>query len=75
MPWKMPVLAAALVLGFASQPAHSEPPLGDRVLVMQPNPGHITLDLPRPRDRASQRFTEIRQQIFRDMGAVAALAA
>jgi sulfonate transport system ATP-binding protein len=53
--------------------------LGDRVLVMQPHPGRITreikLDLPRPRDRSSQRFTEIRQQILRDMGAVPALAA
>jgi ABC-type nitrate/sulfonate/bicarbonate transport system ATPase subunit len=53
--------------------------LSDRVLVMQPHPGRITrdiaLDLPRPRDRASQRFTEIRQQILRDMGAVPALAA
>ena len=53
--------------------------LGDRVLVMQPHPGRITreivLDLPRPRDRASQRFNEIRQQILRDMGAFGALAA
>jgi sulfonate transport system ATP-binding protein len=52
--------------------------LSDRVLVMQPHPGRITqeigLDLPRPRDRASPRFTEIRQQILRDMGAVPALA-
>jgi sulfonate transport system ATP-binding protein len=53
--------------------------LSDRVLVMQPHPGRITrdiaLDLPRPRDRVSQRFTEIRQQILRDMDAVPALAA
>jgi len=53
--------------------------LGDRVLVMQPHPGRITreivLALPRPRDRASQRFNEIRQQILRDMGAFGALAA
>jgi sulfonate transport system ATP-binding protein len=53
--------------------------LGDRVVVMQPHPGRITqdiaLDLPRPRDRASVRFTEIRHQILRDMGAVPALAA
>jgi len=53
--------------------------LGDRVLVMQPHPGRITreivLDHPRPRDRASQRFNEIRQQILRDMGAFGALAA
>jgi hypothetical protein len=38
----------------------------DRVLVMQPHPG-----LPRPCDRASQRFT----QILRDMGAAPELAA
>ncbi len=48
--------------------------LGDRVLVMQPHPGRITreivLDLQRPRDRASPRFTEIRQQILHDMGAL-----
>nr|WP_294555480.1 ABC transporter ATP-binding protein [uncultured Rhodopila sp.] len=53
--------------------------LGDRVLVMQPHPGRITrevaLDLPRPRDRASPRFTELRQQILHDMGAFSALAA
>ncbi|HEY0181363.1 MAG TPA: ABC transporter ATP-binding protein [Rhodopila sp.] len=53
--------------------------LGDRVLVMQPHPGRITreiaLDLPRPRDRASRHFTEIRQQILRDMGAAPAMAA
>jgi sulfonate transport system ATP-binding protein len=53
--------------------------LGGRVLMMQPHPGRITqeiaLDLSRPRDRSSQRFREIRQQILRDMGAVPALAA
>jgi sulfonate transport system ATP-binding protein len=53
--------------------------LSDRVLVMQSHPGRITreiaLDLHRPRDRAFQRFTEIRQQILNDMGALTALAA
>nr|WP_294512828.1 hypothetical protein [uncultured Rhodopila sp.] len=52
---------------------------GDRVQEMQPHTGRITreiaLDLPRPRDRASPRFTELRQQILHDMGAFSALAA
>jgi len=53
--------------------------LSDRVLVMQPRPGRVTreiaLDLPRPRDRASPVFIELRQQILRDMGALDARAA
>jgi ABC-type nitrate/sulfonate/bicarbonate transport system ATPase subunit len=53
--------------------------LSDRVLVMQPRPGRVTreiaLDLPRPRDRASAVFIELRQQILRDMGALDARAA
>jgi ABC-type nitrate/sulfonate/bicarbonate transport system ATPase subunit len=50
--------------------------LGDRVLVMQPHPGRMTrelaIDLPRPRDRASQHFTMIHQQILRNMDALQA---
>jgi ABC-type nitrate/sulfonate/bicarbonate transport system ATPase subunit len=45
--------------------------LGDRVLVMQANPGRVTwevpTDLPQPRDRASHRFRVICQPILRDI--------
>ena len=47
--------------------------LGDRVIVMHPEPGRIALDmaieLPYPRDRASLEFTRVRQGILAAMGA------
>ncbi len=47
--------------------------LGDRVIVMHPAPGRIaddfSIDLPYPRDRASQEFTNIRQRVLIAMGA------
>ncbi|MGF9693746.1 MULTISPECIES: ABC transporter ATP-binding protein [unclassified Rhizobium] len=40
--------------------------LGDRIIVMEPNPGRIRdiieVDLPRPRDRAASRLIELRRQ-------------
>ena len=40
--------------------------LGDRIIVMEPNPGRvrdiIEVDLPRPRDRAASRLIELRRQ-------------
>jgi ABC-type nitrate/sulfonate/bicarbonate transport system ATPase subunit len=48
--------------------------LGDKVVVMQPNPGRIShqlaIDLPGPRDRTSHGFTLLRHRILAEMGAV-----
>ena len=42
--------------------------LADRVVILSPRPGSIrrivSVDLPRPRDRASHDFTQIRQRIY-----------
>jgi len=42
--------------------------LADRVVILSPRPGSIrrivNVDLPRPRDRASHDFTQIRQRIY-----------
>jgi sulfonate transport system ATP-binding protein len=42
--------------------------LADRVVILSPRPGSIqrvvNVDLPRPRDRASHEFTQIRQRIY-----------
>lgn len=44
--------------------------LGDRVVVMQPNPGRIrrvlTIDLPRPRNRSDPRFVALRDDVLKD---------
>ncbi|MDR0708525.1 MAG: ABC transporter ATP-binding protein, partial [Spirochaetaceae bacterium] len=44
--------------------------LGDRVVVMSRRPGVIKrtlpVDLPRPRDRNSEYFANIRREIFRE---------
>jgi sulfonate transport system ATP-binding protein len=50
--------------------------LGDKIVVMQPNPGRIShqlaVDLPAPRDRAGHAFTVLRHRILAEMGAVPA---
>jgi sulfonate transport system ATP-binding protein len=47
--------------------------LGDRVVVMAPRPGRITadfsIDVPRPRDRASPRLTHYRDKIMAALNA------
>ncbi|WP_223517564.1 ABC transporter ATP-binding protein [Pseudomonas sp. GL-B-19] len=44
--------------------------LGDRVVVMQPNPGRIRrildIDLPRPRNRSDSRFIALRDDVLSD---------
>ena len=44
--------------------------LGDRVVVMQPNPGRIRrildVDLPRPRNRSDSRFIALRDDVLSD---------
>ena len=44
--------------------------LGDRVVVMQPNPGRIRrildIDLPRPRNRSDNRFIALRDDVLSD---------
>jgi sulfonate transport system ATP-binding protein len=44
--------------------------LGDRVVVMQPNPGRIrrilNVDLPRPRNRSDSRFIALRDDVLSD---------
>lgn len=44
--------------------------LGDRVVVMQPNPGRIRrildVDLPRPRNRSDSRFIRLRDDVLSD---------
>ncbi|ALE88850.1 ABC transporter ATP-binding protein [Pseudomonas versuta] len=44
--------------------------LGDRVVVMQPNPGRIRrildVDLPRPRNRSDSRFISLRDDVLSD---------
>ncbi|NUT77941.1 ABC transporter ATP-binding protein [Pseudomonas sp. C1C7] len=44
--------------------------LGDRVVVMQPNPGRIRrivdIDLPRPRNRSDRRFIHLRDDVLSD---------
>ncbi|MGY2257673.1 ABC transporter ATP-binding protein [Pseudomonas sp. SDO55104_S430] len=44
--------------------------LGDRVVVMQPNPGRIRrildIDLPRPRNRSDSRFINLRDDVLSD---------
>ena len=44
--------------------------LGDRVVIMQPNPGRIRrildIDLPRPRNRSDSRFIALRDDVLSD---------
>jgi ABC-type nitrate/sulfonate/bicarbonate transport system ATPase subunit len=46
--------------------------LADRVVVMSARPGHIrrvvTIDIPHPRDLSSQRYIELRDSIFAEIG-------
>ena len=43
--------------------------LGDRIIVMQPRPGHIyeeiPVDLPRPRDRMSPNFDAAKRRVLK----------
>jgi sulfonate transport system ATP-binding protein len=53
--------------------------LGDRVVVMEPNPGRIRREikvgLPRPRRRSDPRFLEIKEELLRDFAGPDAEAA
>ncbi|WAJ28219.1 ABC transporter ATP-binding protein [Antarcticirhabdus aurantiaca] len=53
--------------------------LSDRIVVMHAHPGRIAqtiaVDLPRPRDRASHAFADLKRRILADMEAAPALAA
>jgi NitT/TauT family transport system ATP-binding protein/sulfonate transport system ATP-binding protein len=46
--------------------------LGDRIVVMQPRPGRIKrivdVPLPRPRDKASRAFAEIKDDVLGEFG-------